>query len=842
MATIRYLRIFIIDTIISGGVRLPAKIGIVALCIAWAGAAYSQSIRGRVITSSGGPVGAVEVHNSRTGQVALTDTDGQYVVPNTRYPVDLLLINDNYHLHIETIDRQPTAALDPIIMRPLEVALNEVVIQERRKIIYNLRQLRDVEGTAIYAGKKTEVVLLDNTLGNLAANNPRQIYAQIAGLNIYEGGDAGLQLNIGGRGLDPNRTANFNTRQNGYDISADVLGYPESYYTPPAEALSEIQIIRGAASLQYGTQFGGLVNFRLRPPPINKEVEITSRQTMGSFGLLNSFNRVAGTKGKLSYQAYGHFKGGNGWRPNSSFRSRHALAQVGYQITPSTKVTGEITYLHYLAQQAGGLTDAQFYDDPNFSNRARNFFEVDWLLYQVLLEHRIADHTHMSLSFFGLDAQRSALGFRTNRVSQLDDNTLPRDLIRGDFRNVGAEARYLRQYQLWGHRATTLVGAKVYRSANESRQGAGAAGDEVDFTFADDLFPNYPAQSDFDFPNRNIALFAEQIIAPTEQITITPGVRLEHIVTESSGTFRRIDFDLAGNPIRDRTFRDDRTLRRTFALLGIGLAYRPAASTEIYANVSQNYRSVTFNDIRVANPTFQVDPDISDESGYTMDLGARGTWRGMVSYDAGVYGLVYDDRIGEALRRELIIDANGIEQESGRIVRTRGNIGRAVIVGLESYVEWQIHRAISDGPLPYVLSVFTNMALTTSRYTDSDIAGVVDNAVEFIPAYNIKAGIKAGYRNLLAQLQYTSIGEQYTDASNAPQDINDNQSGIKGSIPAYQVWDLSVSYKSGRWTLESGINNMLNESYFTRRATGYPGPGILPSDPRSIYFTIGITM
>ena len=78
-------------------------------------------------------------------------------------------------------------------------------------------------------------------------NNSRQIYAQISGLNIYQNDDAGLQLNIGGRGLDPNRTSNFNTRQNGYDISADVLGYPESYYSPPAEAVREIQIVRGAA-------------------------------------------------------------------------------------------------------------------------------------------------------------------------------------------------------------------------------------------------------------------------------------------------------------------------------------------------------------------------------------------------------------------------------------------------------------------------------------------------------------------------------------------------------------------------------------------------------------------
>jgi Fe(3+) dicitrate transport protein len=51
-----------------------------------------------------------------------------------------------------------------------------------------------------------------------------------------------LQLSIGGRGLDPNRTSNFNTRQNGYDISADVLGYPESYYATPTEALEEIQL------------------------------------------------------------------------------------------------------------------------------------------------------------------------------------------------------------------------------------------------------------------------------------------------------------------------------------------------------------------------------------------------------------------------------------------------------------------------------------------------------------------------------------------------------------------------------------------------------------------------
>jgi len=37
---------------------------------------------------------------------------------------------------------------------------------------------------------------------------------------------------------------------------------------------------------------------------------------------------------------------------------------------------------------------------------------------------------------------------------------------------------------------------------------------------------------------------------------------------------------------------------------------------------------------------------------------------------------------------------------------------------------------------------------------------------------------------------------------------------------------------------ETGLNNIFNKEYFTRRATGYPGPGIIPSPPRNFYLTI----
>jgi Outer membrane receptor for Fe3+-dicitrate len=116
--------------------------------------------------------------------------------------------------------------------------LRELTISAGQEQTMGLGRLKSVEGVVVYEGKKSEVVSLRDITANLATNNPRQVFSRVAGLNIWESDGAGLQLGIGGRGLSPNRTSNFNTRQNGYDISADALGYPESYYTPPLKVCS----------------------------------------------------------------------------------------------------------------------------------------------------------------------------------------------------------------------------------------------------------------------------------------------------------------------------------------------------------------------------------------------------------------------------------------------------------------------------------------------------------------------------------------------------------------------------------------------------------------------------
>ncbi|MEP5943977.1 MAG: TonB-dependent receptor, partial [Balneola sp.] len=739
--------------------------------------AFSQySISGYITdNATGEPLSKVAIFEENSGESYEPNEEGYFQIQNLSYgKYNLFFFALGYEITNRVIQLGSENEVLNIQLSKLSGELSEVAVVNQREQIFSIKRLREVEGTSIYAGKKNEVVDLSQMTVNTSSNNARQIYSQVSGLNIFESDDAGLQLNIGGRGLDPNRSSNFNIRQNGYDISADVLGYPESYYTPPAEALEEIQIIRGAASLQYGTQFGGLVNFRMKSPVEDKVAEFTTRQSIGSNALFTSHNSVSGTYKKLGYLGYYNYKNGNSFRPNSEFKSDNVYLFTEYAFSDKTSLSADFTYLGYLAQQPGGLTDAQFYDDPEFSNRERNWFEVDWKLASLKLDHRFTYQSRLSMTAFGLNASRKSVGFRTNRVSQQDDPNEPRDLILGDFNNWGVETRFLQRYKLGSKNAVFLIGSKYYQSKNSSIQGPGTASSAADFTLADEEFPNYPRQSDFTFPNQNFALFGEHIFYVKDNFSITPGFRFEYIKTQSEGSYKRVNFDLAGNPIQNQTFEEEKTFERNFVLLGIGLSYQPDLNTDLYGNFSQNYRSVTFNDIRIINPSFQVDPNITDESGFSSDFGIRGKIGDVISYDVGVFGLLYENRLGEVLRAETRTNAEGEQEETGRIVRFRGNIGEAFMYGLESLIEIDLFSVFNTTSPNKKLTIFANTAVTQSEYLDSEIAGIEGNDVEFVPTLNLKTGINFGFKNLLGSVQYTYISKQFTDASNALQNVRDN--------------------------------------------------------------------
>jgi len=715
----------------------------------------------------------------------------------------------------QAILKDKSVTIDVNLLYDLDKTLTSVTITGHKSENVSGR-LNDVSGTAIYAGKKTEVINLKNINANLATNNTRQIYARIPGLNIWEYDRGGLQLGIGGRGLSPDRSSNFNVRQNGYDISADALGYPESYYTPSSEAVERIEIIRGAASLQYGPQFGGLVNFVMKEGPKDKPFELATRQTYGSWNFFNSFNSVGGTvaNGKLNYYAFYQYKRGDSWRPNSHYDQHNGYAHAAWSINKKLKVTAEYTLMQYLAQQPGGLTDAQFNADPSVSVRARNWFRVSWNLISLSADYAFSEHTRINWRNYTLQGGREALGMLSyiNRP----DNGGPRDYMSDRYSNFGSELRLIHQYKLVNDQlSTVLVGTRYYNGLTLRRQGDGSAGTGADFGF---VGPE-PDKSDYSFPGLNIAAFAENIFKLNKHWSVTPGIRFEHINTRANGYYYKQNVFIANDKILET-----KQNPRSFLLLGIGTSWKFDNGREVYANISQNYRSINFNDIRVVNANARVDPNLKDETGYNIDIGFRGNYKSWLYLDVSLFYLKYNDRIGSIFAKD----------SSFMTYRLRTNVADSRNAGMELLLEGDVLKAITRSRSKYKLNLYTSLSVIDARYVNTANTAIADKLVENVPPVMFRAGFSFGSPRFNVTWQYAYQAKQYSDATNA----EITPTAVDGAIPSFSVMDLSLSYNWRKFTLYGGINNLAGAKYFTRRADGYPGPGILPADKRNFYVTL----
>lgn len=774
-----------------------------------------------VTDSESKPIDESLVYVQEVNAYLLTDKLGQASievdVPNT------------YHLLVKNLssasqEYQVYVTRDTMVLVVLEHAISEIEEVVIEADIFGVRQLRPIEEDGLYEGKKSDVINIDKLVSNKATNNARQTFGKVPSLNIWESDEAGLQLDIGGRGLSPKRTSNFNTRQNGYDISADALGYPESYYTPPLQAVQQVEVVRGAGALQYGTQFGGLLNFKMKRGNKDKALNVDLQQSYGANRFVNSYNAIHGQIKKMNYYSYGQFKRGDGWRPNAEFEQLGGGLFLQYRLSPRLEIGLDITHMSYLSQQAGGLVDEVFERDPYFSNRDRNWFRVRWNLAALKVRYALNEKTTLFSRTFGLIARRTSLGLL--ETPDIEDPLGHRDLIDGKFRNIGNETRVVHNYAGRDGLVNSFVmGARLFRGQTNFSQQFGSQGDDANFERVDTSFLDR-RRSDFNFPNLNLAFFSEHIFRLSKELSLVPGFRYEYIDTRSEGYFTKsVRINSFGDFI-ERKNESSSEKDRHVLLFGLGASYKWSDMYELYANATSNYRAINFSDIQIQTNTQLVDSLIKDESGYSFDVGVRRRTNDPFFIEGGVFFIIYDDRIGE------VIDDG---------IRVRTNIGAAHIVGAEVYAELDVYRLLKKSSR-HKMSVFVNGSINHGVYkqiNERALVGVSSgNRLEDLPNYSIKAGATYGVGQFKASFQGNFIGQQYSDAANTTRPFV----GVYGEIPSYEVFDFSSTYRfSEHVRIGFNVNNVFNKSYFTRRAAAYPGPGIIPATPRIWNVSVGVT-
>lgn len=675
--------------------------------------------------------------------------------------------------------------------------------------------LPDRYGTVLLTGKRTEAVLVDSVGANTAQNVARQVLGRIPGLTVAETEGSGFPSNgIALRGLNPTQSVEMNVRQNGVMIAADPYGYPETYYSPPMEAVERIEIVRGAGGLQFGPQLGGVVNYVMRRGITAKTAAVDVQQTNGSFGLANTYGSLGGESGRWRWFTYAQRHTQTGWRPNSDNAQTSAYAAVEVAITPAFTASADYSMLRNRIHMPGGLSDAQLESGARQSFRARNWLTSPWNVASVTLDWRAAKTLRLQSVTSVLGSSRSLVWRNEDggpgALDEIDPATgayVPREVEREGFRNVTEELRLLADYRLFSARSSLATGVRWFNGTMH-RQGGGEGTTGSDF----DLSLVGPYEYDIRFANANVAAWAENAVHVGSRLTLQPGLRIETLRSRADG-------------YTDTTFAPQ-AKSRAVPLGGLGASWIASATSGLYANVTQAYRPIDYSSLTPVGSVSRIDSRLHDTRGVNADLGARGTLADdRIRFDVGVFRLSVNGRIGLVSRTDSV----------GATFTERTNVANSVHQGLESYVEFTpiLVRGLDDA-VRRSITVFNSLALIDAHYTSGEFAG---RRVEYASRVVERAGLTLARGPLGSTLLASIIGSAYGDANNTER----SDDAVVGRIPAYTVIDWSATARIGEhWRAQAGINNVPDRHYFTRRTDEYPGPGIIPSIGRSVYLSLRV--
>lgn len=778
------------------------------------------TVAGTVIDASGIPIEGAQMSIEGTTEDAQSDGDGSFSLPRVTPGTHLLTVTKSGYA-----PRTIEMLVRPGATTEVRVELSNVFELEELAVAADLlpgatSTAPDLLNTMVLAGTSNTILRLEGLAANLAEKSPRQLFARVPGVFAYDMDGSGNQVNISTRGLDAHRSWELNVRQDGVLLNSDLYGYPASHYSPPMEAIEQIEMVRGTAALQYGSQYGGLVNYVTKGPKTDRPIGFESSSSVGSFGLVSTYNAAGGRIGDLTYYGYFSERRSDGYRSSASSDYAAQYLAATLRLSPSTTLRGQVGRSAYTYQIPGPLNDTQFSSDPRQATRSRNFYSPDITVPALRLEWRDEGGAELTTTLSGVFGPRESVQFigfsdTPDAIDPLTNEYAPRQVDIDRFRSISMETRYIRPWTTGGTEHVASVGAAFARNYMTRRQrGVGTTGSDFDLNVTNLGFPR-----DVSYQTVNGALYFENLFRFRPRWTVTPGLRVEIGRTRMEGDLAYYDPADVLTEIEHR-----------YPLFGIRSSYQVEVGPEVYAGWSQAYRPQILKDVLPGNALERTDPNLSDSRGWTLEAGVRGTLGQRLGYDMSVFQMRIRDRFGTVLSS----DSDG----SSLLFRT--NVGTSRTRGAEISLEAWIAQKRN-----FALWVHTATSFYHGRYVSGTVVSggqnidIAGNTLESVPEWISRSGVSMQVGRASANLLLSYVAKSFSDPVNT---VIPSSNGAVGLVPAYTLVDLNVGLEGTEWLqIRAGINNLFDRQYFTKRPQFYPGPGVWPSDGRSLQLSADLS-
>jgi Fe(3+) dicitrate transport protein len=759
-----------------------------------------NTLSGRIIDKEGKPIeyATIQVDGSSLG--CITNADGRFIVRNVPIGKNTVTISHVGFLSV----KQSVEALSDI----------EIILEED---LHNLPQLLIIgQRDHLFTKTPGSVAYLDkDELTRIKPISGNEVFRRVTGLNVVDEEGAGLRVNIGIRGLDPDRSRNVLMLEDGIPVALNPYGEPEMYYTPAIDRMSGVEVLKGSGQILYGPQtVGGVINYITADPPQDEEFRFRVQGGKGSF--LSALGSYGNTFNKTGVQL------------NYLHKRADALGAVNFVVNDfTTKLKFPISEKATLGLKLAaynetsnstyiGITQAMYNNGGNdFSVLVPND-ELSVKRYLMSLSHSYSPSAAFTMqsTLFAYTTTRNwrRQDYAYNSYTGENLNPPPADwtgVTWGD-ESVPGGAIYLRnrtgnrdrQFEVagWEQKVTynhslgfatnelTAGYRMLYERAYEQRINGSSATAKSGTLVSDEIRTG-----------KALAIYVLDKITFSDKVDVTPGVRME-IYNYERHVLRDASVDM--NKVADNRIHE--------FIPGIGFNYRPATSLNIFSGIHRGYAPPRIKDaidFALENPVLQLEAERS----WNMELGIRATPVRGLNGEVTYFYMDFDNQI---IPSSQSVGGSGFGLT---------NAGRTLHQGLEVSVNANSREVFNSKWLVLLdaNNTFINATYNSDRLVGNENKNVKGNRLPYAPnftlstALSIEAPFGTGVR-----ITNTYVGNQFADELNT---VTPSNNGRIGEIESYYLLDATLYHKLSKLnaSFNLSVKNLTDERYIsTRRPEG----------------------
>jgi Fe(3+) dicitrate transport protein len=697
----------------------------------------------------------------------------------------------------------------------------------------------------------SSTVVTETDLERTRPLNVNDALRLVPGVFVREEEGAGMRPNIGIRGLNPIRSTKVLLLEDGIPLGYAPYGDNASYYHPPIQRFTRLEVLKGAGQIRFGPQtIGGVVNYIT--PEVPDEFIANGTVAGGNRDMLMLDGMVGGRLAGGGVLVHVNHNQTDGFRDNQALRFTDIFVKAGWEFGPDHGLTVKLSRFREDSRVGySGLRRDEFAADPRGNPFVNDDFQTERLNATIAHRWNLSDdltlRTAAYYHYFTRDwwRQSSNSGQRPNDSSDPACGGMANLLTPcgnegrlRDYDTYGIESRLAIDHGLFGFGGETEIGVRYHEERQRRRQWNG----DTPTARRPGTSVNAGVRENNE---RDATAFAAFIQSRLEfgAFALTPGVRAEFIDFERRNL--PIDVLVGGRPSGAVTAATSGTSSLDKVLPGIGATWAIGDSLTLYGGVHRGFAPPRVEDIiTAAGGSVDLDPELS----WNYEIGLRGDIVPGIGFDATGFVMDFQNQIvaqsvaggvgatltsaGETLHRGGEFALNASSRAAGWTGSDTDVFARLALTWVAD-AEYNSTR-IAAAPCFDGATTGTLVATGAGAVPCGVARNVEGNRLPYSPEWLVSGALGVEHKGFTGQVEVVSQSSIFADDVNL---IPVTPDGQRGLIEGWTQVNLAASYgpPGGRWEVFTTARNLFDRLYVTDRARG-----ILPGQPFTIQ--VGLTL